>query len=60
MTIPHLSNCEHQSAGWCLHCVRDLYSQLETLQGDLNDCKDHIAFLHQEIDCLDGSEEYGN
>lgn len=29
MTMPHLMNCEHQSEGWCLDCVRKLKDELE-------------------------------
>lgn len=25
MTMPHLMNCQHNSDGWCLDCVAELY-----------------------------------
>lgn len=28
MTMPHLSNCQHSSDGWCLDCVKALHDKL--------------------------------
>ncbi len=31
MTMPHLSNCPHKSASWCLDCVRAMHAELATV-----------------------------
>ena len=37
MTMPHLSNCEHQADGWCLECVGKLHAQVEELKDVLSE-----------------------
>jgi len=32
MTMPHLENCPHDSDGWCLDCVKELYDANEKLR----------------------------
>lgn len=32
MTMPHLSNCQHSSDGWCLDCVKKLFDKLHATQ----------------------------
>jgi hypothetical protein len=34
MTLPHLSNCQHNLDGWCLSCVADLQSRISDLEAE--------------------------
>lgn len=34
MTMPHLMNCPHSDAGWCLECVKELHADFETAEAE--------------------------
>jgi hypothetical protein len=34
MTMPHLMNCEHSDAGWCLDCVSKLYYEKQAAESN--------------------------
>ena len=31
MTMPHLMNCSHDSEGWCLDCVKELWDEKQAI-----------------------------
>lgn len=35
MTIPYLMNCDHESDGWCLSCVKQLGEENDRLRAAL-------------------------
>lgn len=37
MTMPHLMNCLHSDAGWCLACVKEMHDEYERILEDLRD-----------------------
>lgn len=67
MTMPHLMNCEHSEAGWCLDCVKEIHdcrqddsqknsSSVKSLELMLYRClmeADHYA-EGRVYDCLKG------
>jgi len=49
VTMPHLSNCEHQEFGWCLSCVGNLSDRASlaethvfSLQSELKEAMAHL------------------
>lgn len=52
MTMPHMTNCEHQGDGWCLECVRLLFDRCTLAETHVfalqNELKDAHALLNEK------------
>ncbi len=52
MTMPHLSNCEHQGDGWCLVCVKELFAKNEILEAGIKEDENDYQDIMNVLDCV--------
>lgn len=55
MTIPHLMNCSHSEDGWCLECVKQLYSEVERLRQALAESMFNMSKITQRCVQVDSA-----
>jgi hypothetical protein len=47
--MPHLMNCPHSEAGWCLDCVVEQHAMLERMDAELRNERDSRSVLQRAL-----------
>ena len=60
MTVPHLMNCQHADAGWCVECVAELGNENWRQRDEIAAMREAIRQLMQgcEFKTIQGCEAW--